>query len=284
MKTTVEKAYAKINLFLEVFPGRGDGYHNIETIMQTISLKDDVVISVSQTGEKNRIECKGLSGRVPNGAANTAYVAAEKFLERSGLQGIYVKIGIRKRIPSGAGLGGGSSDAAAVIRGLNRLLDAGLSTGDMEKIGEEVGSDVPFCITGGTKLCRGRGEDMVSVHPLPKCEILIVKGRRGISTRIAYSELDKKGYNDIRGSTGMVKALEDDNIFKVTDNLYNAFEEMNPFPLRIKKYLQDHGANGALMTGSGSAVFGIYDNWKKAGLLCGQLRKKGYFAVTTKPN
>lgn len=263
----VEKAYAKINLYLEVLDKLPNGYHNIDSVMQTVSLCDEVGIEVE---ESNNIEivisCDEPS--VPCDERNTAYRAAELFLKMTG-KNARVRISIEKRIPMCAGLGGGSADAAAVLRGLNKLYGNILTLEELCEIGLKVGADVPFCIKGGATVCTGVGEIFAPCECLSQeCGILIAIGEEGSPTPLAYRRLDNvKNRSCHEGSGDIVKALGEADIKKICSCFYNAFEKVvlpvNNECSRIRRLMTVCGAEGVLMSGSGAAVFGIFTDPKK---------------------
>lgn len=242
-KTISIRCFAKINLALDVISYRDDGFHNIKSIFQSISLFD--VISIKLT--RKNIIILSSSKDIPINDQNIAYKAANKFFEYTGLES-GTEIGIKKNIPVFAGLGGGSSNGAAVLFGLNKITGAGLSAGELLKIALQVGSDIPFFFTGGTALVEGRGEIVKSLTPIKKIFMILVKPDINISTAWAYGKINlKNSHPDIK-----------------PDNQYNIFESA-VFPVypeikKIKEKLIKSGATSAMMSGSGSAVFGIFDN------------------------
>lgn len=268
-------APAKINLMLDVTGRRPDGYHTLLTIMQSISLADTVYLSANGSGSIT-VDCKGVE--LNNPADNIAYKAAAAFFEYAKIScaGLYIKID--KQIPLQAGLGSGSADCAAVLTGLNRLLGTGYSGEILCQIGAKLGADVPFCTIGGTKLCRGIGEEMSYAPPLEDCFIVIAKGAGGISTKEAYGKIDglaPRAAADISlydGSIGSVK--------KIGGNIFEEVTE-NADVSAVKEILLQHGAEYAAMSGSGSAVFGLFglSRTKNAAHSCAELlRSKGFFA------
>lgn len=273
-------APAKINLMLDVTGRRQDGFHTLNTIMQSISLADRLFIESNGSGDIS-LGCRadGISDEIPNGKKNIAYKAARAFLDYSGADcgGLY--IGLEKRIPAQAGLGGGSADAAAVLVGLNRLLGTNYSKEILCGIGVKLGADVPFCIVGGTKLCRGIGEVISYAPPLESCRIVIGKGNKGISTRAAFAEIDsERRFCDdglsrkYDGSIGSVRAVGR-NIFEDTSGC-GSIGEIKV----IKKILYDSGAEYSALSGSGSAVFGIFPDISAAERACSELKGQGFFS------
>lgn len=257
-------AYAKINLFLEVCNKRPDGYHNIDSVMQTVSLHD--VISVKMS---DRIEVSNDAG-LPNDESNLAYKGAKLFFDYSKIAG-GCEISIQKHIPVSAGLAGGSSDCAQTIIALNDIYNTGYSTEQLCEIGKSAGADVPFCIAGGCKVTKGMGDLFGNCSPLPDCFIVISKLGEGVSTPWAYSKIDDMR-NDIfceyKKSDDLVSSLNQQNIYEICKRMFNRFEEV-VMPERenvwiIKNLLKDNGALASLMSGSGTSVFGIFDNKEKA--------------------
>ena len=272
-------AHAKINLTLEVTGKRADGYHSILSLMQSISLCDRVSAELD-SGNEISVKCAGGSGDIPSGKENIAYRAAEAFFEYSGIGQRGIEIHIDKRIPSQAGLGGGSSDAAAVLCAMNRLLETGYSAEELCEIGVTVGADVPFCIAGGTKWCRGIGEIISEAPALQDCHIVIGKGAEGISTKEAYEKIDSLGYSE------GISALDyDGTIASVSKIGRNAFEEVScqESVSEIKKICLSCGAEYSAMSGSGSAVFGIFADPDKAQNAVGFLSRHGYFGLICQP-
>lgn len=269
------KAFAKINLILKIVSKRPDGFHDINTVMQNISLYDDLVIEDLSGGIV--VDCDNKT--VPSGKANICYKAAELMMRISGKKG--VKIAIRKRIPSGAGLGGGSSDAAAVLNALNRLWGMGLSSSKLSEIAAELGSDVPFFLVGGRALCSGRGEIVKKLPNLKKAFFVLIKPEVSVPTKWAYEEFDRKassgavdpGYRCYGSKTGGIVCSE------AADAEYeNDFEKvvLSEFPdiKKAKNALLSAGAGSALMTGSGSAVFGSAEGLSDADMILSKIRPK----------
>lgn len=262
MKVTV-KAPAKINLSLDVLGKRPDGYHNISTVMQTVSLYDSVTVTDSDSGEVT-VSC-GYEG-VPNDESNIAVKAAYRFFDYCKMPQKGVHIEIDKQIPTQAGLAGGSSDGAAVIFALNLLFSASLSLADMRAIAERVGADVPFCVEGGTKLCTGTGTSMQKLPKFRCSDIVICKPDAvSVSTAEAYQKVDAlvphPCYTD-----EMVKALYSRDMFMISTTIFNDFELALQIPEvnEIKKIMLKNKARGAGMSGSGSAVFAIFTSTSKA--------------------
>lgn len=259
-----KKAYAKINLSLEITGRREDGYHLLETVMQQISLCD--IITAEKTPGEIQVLC---SEPALNGDKNIAYRAADLFLRSRGIKG-GVSLSIEKRIPSQAGLGGGSADAAAALLALNEIYGAGMSEQELCTLGAEIGADVPFCISGGTKLCTGIGEVLSDAESMPECEIVIVKPKFSVSTASAYREIDKRPPVQRRSAGLMCDALAKKDLHAVAEALYNDFDEalQNDEVVSIKRKMRDFGAFGTLMTGSGSAVYALFQKENPAAEAC----------------
>ena len=261
MKSTTEKAYAKINISLDVTGRRADGYHDMLMVMQTVTLCDDIELELIE-GEKSYAESNLYF--VPNDERNLAVRAANKFFEAAGIEGVGAHIKMKKNIPVGAGMAGGSSDAAAVLRALNRLTQANLSCEELERIAAEIGSDVAFCVAGGTRLASGRGEILTELPPLPDCSVVICKPEFSTSTPELFRKLDSVRLRCHPDTAGICEALGQSNLRSIARRLYNVFEDVPDRKLTtiagIKSSLLDSGALGAIMTGTGSAVFGIFDD------------------------
>lgn len=273
MRMTVASP-AKLNLFLDITGKRNDGYHLINTVMQTVSLYDDVTVSLDEGGSGISVSC--TDDNIPCTNKNTAYIAAEKFFEYTGIREIGVNIKIKKRIPYGAGMAGGSTDAAAVIYALNEMLETGLSTEEMAEIGERVGADVPFCIYGGTMNATGIGTILSPLPDMPDCTIVAVKPNFAVSTKEAYEKSDTIGYDDIKSPDTVIDAICSGDVKAISGNMYNKFEEVSDIAEieEIKKTMRECGAYGAIMTGSGSVVFGIFGDENKAEDARQELRDK----------
>lgn len=249
-----KEAYAKINLTLDVVGKRDDGYHLLETVMQTVSLCD--VVSVEKFDD---IVITCSEPAVPVDERNSCHKAARVFFERTGISG-GARIDIEKHIPSEAGLGGGSSDAATVLCMLNEIYDARLSYSELEELAAKVGADVAFLVRGGTSVCRGIGEDMERIAGLPERWVLLVKPDFGVSTPEAYRLFDEKGAQSTYGTEAFLRALRDDgNPYEFISNDLEA-ALCNMEIARIRRELLTLGAEAAQMTGSGSCVFGVFEN------------------------
>jgi 4-diphosphocytidyl-2-C-methyl-D-erythritol kinase len=249
------KAPAKINLTLDVLYKRPDNYHEIEMIMTTVDLADRIGLKATESG----IHIESADRFVPNDSRNLAYQAAkllkDTFHIKSG-----VIISLEKQIPVAAGLAGGSSDAAATLKGLNQLWQLNLSLDELAELGAKIGSDVSFCVYGGTALAKGRGEIIQELPAPPNCWVILAKPTIGVSTADVYGAFDAaKAYHP--NTDGMVQALQAGDYQAMCDNLGNALEsvtlEMHPEVAQIKEQMKKFGADAVLMSGSGPTVFGL---------------------------
>lgn len=257
------KAFGKINLTLDVVGRRRDGYHLLDTVMQTVSIWDELEI---QTGRERgvRLECNRES--LPLDSKNTVYRAAKFFLEDQGLGNEGLTIYIHKFIPSRSGMGGGSADAAAVLRGLNEMYGAGLSAEKLMELGAKVGADVPFCVTGGAARCTGTGTEVSPAPMMPECWLVVCKPPAGMSTPRAYALLDQYPLSSTQATPRMMEALAGGNLKKIARCVANRFDEtIRLAPVRqLKRTMMESGALGAMMTGSGSGVYGIFQTEQQA--------------------
>lgn len=255
MATSID-AYAKINLTLDITGRRADGYHLLRMVMQSVSLCD--CLTITEGGPGIRIVCARAD--VPCNESNTVYKAAAAFFAFSGKQpGITIEI--QKNIPSQAGLGGGSSDAAAVLHALNDVFHTGYSKETLCEIGVKVGADVPFCILGGTALAEGIGEKLSLLPPMPRCHLVICKPPVGVDTKKAYALADTFGAAGAY-TEAMLQAVRSGSLRAVAENLGNAFEQVMQLDdvANIRNIMKSTGSLGACMSGSGSAVYGIFEN------------------------
>lgn len=261
--TYTVKAPAKINLALDVLRKRPDGYHDVSMIMQTIALYDTVTIKSMGSG----IKITSNSTKIPLNESNIAYKAAHylstKYNVKRGAQ-----IHIEKRIPVAAGLAGGSTNAAAVLKLLNKAWDLQLSKTELMDAGKKLGADVPFCIQGGTCLAEGLGEKLTAIKSIPDCHILLAKPNVGVSTKEVYQSLNLQDIKEKPDIAGMMKAIEQQDISDICDKMGNVLEtvtaKMHPIIVELKQKLLDYGAIGSLMSGSGPTVFGIFSDMSAA--------------------
>lgn len=272
MKITV-LAPAKINLSLDVGGLRSDGYHQVSTVMQAVSLYDQITLTSAEGGEIT-ISCDYPG--VPCDESNIVYKAAMRFFESTGIPKTGIHIEINKVIPTQAGLGGGSSDGAAVLVGLNRMFDAHLKTKELCAIGEKVGADVPFCINGGTQYGTGTGTTLEKIRSMPRANIVICKPEDvSVSTKEAYAKVDEKGEKVAEYSKYLIRTIYSGDLRNFCATLYNDFEEALQLPqvAEIKRLMFLNKAKGALMSGSGSAVYGIFSSERQAKKCVDELSK-----------
>ncbi len=274
------KAPAKINLFLDITGRLENGYHEIASVMQTVDIYDYVKISKA---EGITVRC-GNGG--PDGESNIAYKAAKLFFEKSKIVS-GADIHIDKRIPMQAGMAGGSADAAAVLVGLNLLFDEHFSSDELCEIGAKCGADVPFSIKGGTMLAEGIGEKLSSAPAMPDCWLVIVKPDFGMSTPESYKYYDEHGLFSLEhpDKQDILGSLERNELPSLCENLYNVLEHTveNPVIGKIKSDMLTLGALGSMMTGSGTAVFGIFDSVDKAVAAKNALSEKHDFVFLSRP-
>ncbi len=256
-------AYGKINLTLDVVGRREDGYHLLDTVMQTISVWDELEIQHSRQPGVH-LQCNRES--LPTDSKNTAFRAAKFFLEDRGLQNEGVYIFLKKHIPSRSGMGGGSADAAAVLRGLNEMYETKLSAEKLMELGAKVGADVPFCVIGGAARCTGTGAQVEPIAPMPECWLVVCKPPTGMSTPRAYALLDQYPLSSIQATPRMLEAMAVGSLKRIGRSLANRFDEtLRMAPVRaLKRAMTDAGALGAMMTGSGSSVYGIFETEQRA--------------------
>ncbi len=274
MVTLYEGAFAKVNLTLDVLGKRPDGYHDLQSVMQTISLRDDVEIDIG-TGKPWILQCSKEG--IPTDERNLAWKAAKVFFEATGKDPDGIEIRITKRIPSEAGLGGGSADAAAVLRALNKHYEYPFSILALAELGANVGSDVPFCTVCGTAMVEGRGERLRKLPDMPDCVFVICKPAFSSSTPELYKKIDETAIAKRPDNAAMESALLAGDLGKVAQNLCNVFDpvvteqhlELN----YIKSIFNSYGSVGQQMTGSGSAVFAIVPEFEFAAVICNMLRE-----------
>ena len=255
------RAYAKVNFALDVIGLRVDGYHDIATVMQSISLSDEVEIERIAEGFEFTFEPEGAEIGPPE--RNTAYVAW-KSLQRLTGGALPASVRLRKWVPVGAGLGGGSADAAAVLVGLNQLFDLGLRADELREVGARVGADVPFCISGGTALGEGVGEMLTPLPGPPTQHLVLVKPHRSADTGEIYRAHDAAGAESARCVEPVVSALQSrslrDFAASVGNDLTSVTSDLVPEVAALQRDLLAKGALGAAMSGSGTAVYGIFDD------------------------
>lgn len=283
METTVTvRTPAKINLILDILGKRTDGYHFMKTIMQSVSIYDKITVDINSTG---RITAFCNAEGVPCDEKNTVVKAAKEFFSFNNIETTGLEIIIDKTIPVQAGLAGGSSDAAGVLVALNELYQTGLSNEQLCDIGEKIGADVPFCIIGGTALAEGIGELLTPLPELSDCYIVIAKGEKGISTVEAFEKYDKLSVLNHPDSDGMIAAIAAGNLKETAALCINVFESLADIQdiCDIKKTMLEYGALCSIMTGSGSAVFGIFEKKKYANACADELDKYYSFSKVCTP-
>lgn len=268
------KAYGKINLGLDVLRKREDGYHDVRMIMQTVGIFDRIdLIWKPDPG----IQVETNLYYLPNNENNLVYKAARLLMDEFHIpHGVMIRL--KKFIPVAAGMAGGSSDAAAVLFGVNKMFGLGLSTSDLMERGVKIGADVPFCIMRGTALSEGIGEVLTPLPPVPQCQVLIAKPGISVSTRFVYENLHA---NDLRPDQhpdidGIVTAIRQKDLYGIADKLGNVLETVTvreyPVIQEIKDKMMEYGAVGSLMSGSGPTVFGLFTSPRAAGEAYEELR------------
>ena len=260
------QAFAKLNLTLDILGKREDGYHDLRMVMQSITLADTLTLEENQ-GEGLRVSANLRF--LPTGEKNLAAAAAIRFWEALGREPEDLDIRIEKRIPVCAGMAGGSSDAAAVLRALNQRAGDPFSPKELARLGERVGSDVPYCVLGGTALAEGRGEVLTPLPPLPRCWVVACKPDFPISTPELFAQADRVKLRRRPDTAGLVAALEAGDLGGVARRMYNVFEDVLPARLytrvaEIKNILIQCGALVANMSGSGPTAFGLFDRLEAA--------------------
>lgn len=253
-------APAKLNLSLDILRRREDGYHDLKMVMHSVDLIDE--LTLERTGGKG-IRVRTDLSFLPNDERNLAAMAARRFAEATGTDVEGLLITIRKRIPVCAGMAGGSSDAAAVLRALNRELATPMTPEQLAHLGERVGSDVPYCVVGGTALAEGRGERLTPLPPLPDCWFVLCKPNFSIATPELFARVNCARLRCRPDTDGILRALESRDLEGVARRMYNVFEDVLPDRrsgeiAAIKSALIGHGALGAVMSGSGPTVFGLF--------------------------
>ena len=284
MTTLYEGAFAKINLTLDVLGKRDDGYHDLQSVMQTISVRDDIEIDVG-TGKPWVLHCSEEG--IPTDERNLAWKAAELYLNTIGKDPDGLEIRITKRIPMEAGMGGGSADAAAVLRALNRHYGNPLSLPALAELGSFIGSDVPFCTLCGTAMVEGRGERIRKLPDMPECFFVICKPDFSSSTPALYEKLDSAEIGKRPDNRAMESAVLAGDLVKICENIHNVFDpvvtaehlELN----YIKSLFHNYGAMAYQMTGSGSAVFAVVSEFEVAAVICSMLKDNYQKIYIAKP-
>ena len=261
------KAYGKINIGLDVIRKREDGYHDLDMIMQTVGVYDDVIISREDGTQTYEIEVSTDADILPNDKGNLAFMAAKVLMEAYDIKS-KVKIYINKRIPIAGGMAGGSADCAAVLRGVNKLFQLGLTDEQLQEYGVKLGADVPYCIVGGTKRAQGIGEILTDLPTPPKCYVIIAKPIAFVSTKFVYSHIRPAQIENHPDIDGIIESIKAGDLYGMCEKIANVMEDVTipeyPIIQKVKDILKSNGAVNALMSGSGPTVFGIYDDEEKA--------------------
>ena len=257
------KAYAKINLTLDITGKRKDGYHLLRMIMQNVDVYDEIEIEKIQSG----IIIEADKNYIPTDERNLAYKAAKIFMDEFNIsEG--VKIKITKNIPVAAGMAGGSTDAAAVLKAMQDLFEINVSESKLMEVGLKLGADIPFCLKGGTALCEGIGEIITPLKPFKDHMLVIVKPNFGLSTKDVYKDIDIQKIFKHPKTEEVIQAIEENDVAFVSENLMNVLENVSlkkhKILREIKNIMLNQGALGALMTGSGPTIFGIFEDEGKA--------------------
>lgn len=290
MFSVTEKAYAKINLYLDITNKREDGYHDLLTIMQIVNLYDEVEINLNMTKELS-VEFINSEIDIPLDK-NIAYIAAKKFYDNLNFEPIgRANIYIKKNIPISAGLAGGSADAAAVLRGLNYLYGKPFTRDELCRIGMEIGSDVPFCIVGGTQVCRNKGDVTFSMYGITSHYVLIACNGEKQSTAEQYRKLDEK-YNDFKDYTcgknygdlfGSFSVRRGREAFKLMFNIFERLYEEDENIKKIKRIMHEYEASVTMISGSGPSVFGVFPSYLYAEDAQEALKKEGIWSYIATP-
>ncbi len=273
--TIIRKAYAKINLALDVIRRREDGYHEVRMIMQTIGLYDVLTFTMCKSSGITVLTDKE---ELPGDESNLIYKAAKLIIEKYAIQQ-GVRIELQKNIPMAAGMAGGSTDAAAVFHGMNELFGLGMSEDEMCALGVKIGADVPYCIQGGTALSEGIGEILTRLSDAPACYVLIAKPDIDVSTKYVYENLHADSLTDHPNVDGMKAAIEGGDLHRMAEYMENVLETVTikayPVIEEIKDFMKSRGALNALMSGSGPTVFGIFEKEEEARKTYDELKEAG---------
>ena len=269
------RALGKINLGLDVLGRRENGYHDVRMVMQTVYLYDLITL---EKKEEPGIELATNLSFLPVNENNLAYRAAKLLMDefeiRSG-----VDIFLEKHIPVAAGMAGGSSNAAAVLYGINRMFDLGLSMEELMKRGVSLGADVPYCIMRGTVLAEGIGEILTPLPPMPRCQIVVAKPPVSVSTKMVYEKIDSRRIVEHPDIDGIIEGLKEGDVTKIASRMGNVLEQVTveEYPVidKIKKLMNEGGAKGAMMSGSGPTVFGIFTEKSLAKKAALKIREAG---------
>lgn len=267
------KAYAKINLGLDVVGRLDNGYHEVKMVMQTVGICDVLSFEKADAG----ITMTTDSGELPTDENNLIYKAAKLMFETYKIPG-GIRIHLQKSIPIAAGMAGGSTDAAATMKGINRLFDLGCSLRELMELGVKIGADVPYCVLGGTALAEGIGEILTPLPPAPECFLLVAKPDINVSTKYVYEHLDAEGVTVHPDIDGMVQAIEEGSLQGILNRMGNVLENVtvkaHPVIDELKERMRELGAVGSMMSGSGPTVFGIFLEEAKAQEACDRIKEE----------
>lgn len=267
------KAFAKINLGLDVVRRLENGYHEVKMVMQTVGIYDELTLTRTQEG----ITVTTDNEELPTDDGNLIYKAARIMMEEYHIPG-GIHIHLKKNIPIAAGMAGGSTDAAAAFKGINRLYDLDCTLEELMKLGVRVGADVPYCVLGGTALAEGIGEKLTSLNPAPDCLVLVAKPGINVSTKYVYEHLDAEGIRSHPDIDGMVKAIWEESLQGILDRMANVLESVTvkKYPVidELKRRMRELGALNSLMSGSGPTVFGIFVDERIAREAFEQMKKE----------
>ncbi|MBQ3054673.1 MAG: 4-(cytidine 5'-diphospho)-2-C-methyl-D-erythritol kinase [Oscillospiraceae bacterium] len=284
MSPVFEKAYAKLNLTLDVIGKREDGYHDLDMIMQTVSLSDTVSV---RRGAGDGIRVMSNLGYLPSDERNIAYVAAQVFFAQTGVSCDGLSIVMEKRIPVAAGMAGGSADGAAVLRALNRIYETNLSLQELAAMGKQVGADVPYCVFGGTMRARGIGEVLDPLPAMPNCYLVLCKPQFGMSTARVFGALALNEVKTRPDTERVIRALEEGDLSSIARGLSNVLEpvvaQKHAEISNLRRNMIECGALGACMSGSGSTVFGIFESKTRAQMAVSRLKKRHKDTFLTEP-
>lgn len=278
MKTLTKKAYAKVNLVLDVLRRRQDGYHDVRMVMQNLDLYDVLTFRVSDAAEERRIVIASNRPDIPTDSRNLVYRAIDLMFDTYGIDA-GIEVYIEKNIPVEAGMAGGSTDCAAALHAVNELFGLGADIGTLMELGVKLGADVPYCVMGHTALSEGIGEVLTPVAPLPDCTVLVAKPPVNVSTRMVYENLRLDALERHPDVDGMLAALAAGDIARVFMCMENVLEtvtaKLYPEIERLKAVMKEQGAWNAIMSGSGPTVFGIFDDRKLAEQAGNYIRQQG---------
>ncbi len=280
---TIIKTHPKINISLDVLSKRPDGYHEVKMIMQSLAIYDQVSVELTNDG---KISVGTNVSFLPNDKSNIAYKAAALFIEYFNIKNAGVKIFIEKNIPVAAGMAGGSTNAAGVLKALNALTGINCDEKTLMEIGVEVGADVPYCIYGKTALAEGLGEILTPIKQFPETVVCLAKPDFSVSTAEIFKSLNAKKIEAHPDTKGIISAVEAGDVYSVSKRMYNVLESVTakklPIINELKSVMLDFGAMGTIMTGSGPTVFGLFEDEKQAEKARQELSKYVSYTMVTK--